>query len=62
VCVFFLAVFLFSFVDRSIKVTDPLRDSSGCVADFSLSFSLCVVFWLCVGLLCMMVTATLCLD
>ncbi len=23
----FFAVFLFSFVDRSIKVTDPLRDS-----------------------------------
>jgi hypothetical protein len=24
---FFFAVFLFSFLDRSIKVTDPLRDS-----------------------------------
>jgi hypothetical protein len=59
----FFAVFLFSFVNRSIKVTDPLRDSLLDALQTSLCVSRSVLFfWLRVGLLCMMVTVTLCLD
>jgi hypothetical protein len=49
----FFAVFLFSFVNRSIKVTDPLRDSLLDALQTSLCVSRSVLFfWLGSVLVC----------